>query len=85
MYETIQVRIIPKAKKVAVKKYGGGLKVYVTAAPIEGKANKALLEALIGYFKVKKSQLSIIKGKKTKNKLIRISPMPKKLNPNLGY
>ena len=73
MHKTIQIRVIPRAKKITVKKYGDGLKVYLTAAPIEGKANKALLEILAEHLSVRKSQLTILKGKKAKSKLIRKS------------
>jgi len=35
-------------------------------------ANQALLELLANYFKTKKSQIKIIKGIKSKNKIIEI-------------
>ena len=74
--DTIQVRVIPSAKKVQVKEADGIYKVYLTAAPIEGKANKALIQTLADYFKVKRSQVSIIKGEKSRDKVIRINKGP---------
>ena len=72
MNKTIQVRAIPNAGKNEVKKINGGLKIYVTAPPAGGKANKALLEVLAGYLGLKKSQLRIVKGGKSKDKIIEI-------------
>jgi len=71
--KTIQVRVIPRAKKNRVEKFGSGLKAYLTVPPVEGKANKALLEALAGHLKVKKSQLRIIRGRKSRDKIIGVS------------
>lgn len=48
------------------------MKVKVTAAPVEAKANKALVEFLAEYFNVKKNKITIIKGEKSKNKVIMI-------------
>lgn len=72
MTRFINVRVIPKAKKNDVVKTDSGLKVYLTAPPQEGKANKALLEILAERLHLRKSDLSIIKGKKSKDKIIRI-------------
>ncbi|HLF18132.1 MAG TPA: DUF167 domain-containing protein [Candidatus Omnitrophota bacterium] len=40
---------------------------------IPGKANRALIETLAGYFGVKKHQIQIIKGLKSRLKTINIS------------
>lgn len=45
---------------------------WLTAAPVEGKANKLLLEILSKHFGCRRSQLKIIKGQKSRNKLILI-------------
>lgn len=47
-------------------------KIYVTAAPEQGKANKKMIELLAEYFKVAKSQIRIIKGEISKNKIVEI-------------
>ena len=47
-------------------------KVYVAAAPEQGKANKKMIELLAQYFKVAKSQIRIIKGKISRNKIVEI-------------
>lgn len=47
-------------------------KVYVTVAPEQGKANKKMIELLAEYFKVSKSQVRIIKGEISRNKIVEI-------------
>jgi len=49
----VKVRVVPNAGKDCVAEEGGELKVYVRAPPVEGKANKAVVEILADYFKVK--------------------------------
>ena len=66
----IQVRVITRAKNNEVKECAGGYKVYLTAAPVDGEANKALLEILAGHLNVKRSQLKIIKGGRSKDKIV---------------
>ncbi len=52
------------------------LHVYVNAPPLEGRANKEILETLASYFKVKKSQIELTSGFKSKNKTFQINPTP---------
>ncbi|MBO6088560.1 DUF167 domain-containing protein [bacterium] len=49
-----------------------GLKVKITAQPIDGKANKALIEFLSKQFRVPKTYFEIIKGETSKDKTILI-------------
>lgn len=64
--------VIPNSKEVFVKKEGNTYIVAVDAPPIKGKANKRLIEILADHFGVKKSRIRIIKGEKSKRKLIEI-------------
>ncbi len=64
----------PNAKRPRIEQdLLGTLHVYVNAPPLEGKANRAIEEALADYFKVKKTQIYLISGQKSKNKLFEIS------------
>jgi len=47
--------------------------VKTTVAPEKGKANKAVIFLLSKYFKIPKSNISIIKGLSKKIKIIKIS------------
>ena len=68
----IKVRVVPRAKKELVEPREDGLKVYLKAPALEGKANKRLIEILAGHFKVKKYNVNIIKGLKSREKTIEI-------------
>ena len=68
-----KIRVIPRAKKNQVVAANDDLlKVYVTPPPTEGKANKAVVELLAEHFSVPKSSIHIIKGLKSRNKLVKI-------------
>ena len=62
----LKFKIVPNAKRNEIK----GEKVYLTAPPVEGKANKALIEFLAEHFKIKKYQVSIVRGEKSRNKVV---------------
>lgn len=47
-------------------------KVKVNAPASEGKANKRLIELLSDYFNVSKSSIKILKGSKSRNKIVNI-------------
>ena len=74
---TFQVRVVPKAamNKITVEQNPDNTKsirVYVTAAPQDNKANKEVLKLLSKELGISKSALTIVKGLKSKNKIIRI-------------
>ena len=69
----IKVRVIPRAKKSKIETFDEGLKVYVNSPATEGRANKELINMLAQYYKVRKCNITIIKGHKQRNKLIQIS------------
>lgn len=69
----VNVLVHPNSKKPRVEKdILGQLNVYVSAPPIAGKANKATVEALSVYFKVRKTDITLISGQKSKLKLFEI-------------
>ena len=69
----LAVRVTPGAKKNFIKEVAGVMKVYLTAPPVEGKANEALVEFLADHYGVRKSKITIIKGLKSRMKTINIS------------
>lgn len=78
MHETedgiiLPVRIQPRASKdEIVGEYNGALKIKLTSPPVEGEANRCCIEFLSKRLKIAKSHLEIIKGEKSKDKLIKI-------------
>ena len=69
----IGVRVIPNSKKNEIKKEEKRLKVCLTATAQEGKANRALIGMLADFFQVSKSRIRILKGFKSKNKIVKFS------------
>jgi uncharacterized protein (TIGR00251 family) len=67
----IEVRLQPRASRSRiVGPHGGALKVQVTAPPVEGEANRALIELLAVSFKVKKKDIEIVKGASSRSKTV---------------
>lgn len=64
----------PNAKRPRIEKdLLGTLHVFVNAPPLEGRANQAVIEALADYFKVKKGNVLLTSGLKSKIKHFEIS------------
>ena len=70
----ITLKISPNASKNEIIKSEEGLKVKITAQPIDGKANKALIEYLSKQLKIPKSSIEILKGETSKEKTVLIKP-----------
>jgi len=68
----IDVKVIPNAKKNAVLREGDKLKVYVNAPAVSGKANKAVVEMLAEFFKVKKRDVNIVRGERSREKVVEV-------------
>ncbi len=68
----INVKVIPAAKRNAIKQEGDVWKIYLNAPAVDGKANKSLIALLAGHFGVRKSRIEIIKGLKSRHKTISI-------------
>lgn len=70
----LEIKVIPGASKNMLKEEAGGIKVYLTAPPVEGKANQALIKFLSEHYQVRKSAIEIIKGEKSRKKSVIIGP-----------
>ncbi|MGB9673009.1 MAG: DUF167 domain-containing protein [Anaerolineales bacterium] len=51
----------------------GSLKVRLNAPPLDGKANQALIEFFTDIFKVHRSNITIVAGEHSRNKVIAIT------------
>jgi uncharacterized protein (TIGR00251 family) len=69
----LNIRVIPKASRNLVKEVEGGFKVYLTKPPEDGLANQQLLEVLAEYLKVKRYQIRITNGQKSRDKLVEVN------------
>lgn len=71
---TISVRIQPRASKNEIMKMDNGkLKIRLTAPPVDGAANEALVKFLADQFNVGRSQVEIVSGHTGREKIIRIT------------
>jgi len=68
----LQIKIVPNSSKNCIIKDETGIKIKLTAQPIEGKANKALIEFLSKQLKVPKTSIEILKGETSKEKTLLI-------------
>lgn len=69
----INLRVIPRARQNKITTdVDGTLRVHITAAPVDGAANDAVIRALGEHFHVPKSQIKIIRGETSRNKIVEI-------------
>lgn len=69
----LNLKISPNASKNEIIKTDDGLlKIKITAQPVDGKANKALIEFLSKSLKVPKTSIEILKGHTGKEKTLLI-------------
>ncbi len=69
----ITVKVIPRSSKNSVQLENGILRVHLNAPPVDGKANKALVELLAEILHVPKSSIEIVRGEKGRNKQLKIT------------
>lgn len=68
----VQVKIKLKSKNEGVEETPEGLVVKVNEPPVDGKANKRVIELLAKHFNVAKSQVALVAGAKSKLKTFAI-------------
>lgn len=69
----LHVRVQPKARANVVKGWhGAALRVSVTAAPEDGKANRAVIELLAETFDVAPSSINLVRGAASRDKWFRL-------------
>jgi len=70
----LKVYLQPKSSKnEIVGPYRDGVKIKITAPPINGKANKGLIQFLSKELGIPPSQVEIIKGQRAREKTLSIS------------
>ena len=68
----IRLKISPNASKNEIIRSSDGIKIKITAQPIDGKANKCLVEFISKKYKIPKSSIEIVRGETSKEKTILI-------------
>lgn len=70
---TIAIKVIPNSKKNEVSGEDGKIRVHVNSPAIGGKANKAVIGSMAGFLNVKKKDIKIIRGERSREKIIEVT------------
>ncbi len=69
----VKVHVTPNAREAGIEKVSDTVfEVRVDEKAAEGRANKRLIAILSDYFSVRKSKIAIVKGVKSRDKLVQI-------------
>jgi len=70
----IYVKVVPKSSQNKIEKISDEeYKIWVTAPPVDGKANEAVIGLLADYFNISKRSVVIVGGKTSKTKIVDVS------------
>lgn len=73
MPQRIPVKVTPRSSRNEMSlQADGSYKIKLTAAPVDGAANEALIRFLSKELDVPKSAVRIVRGERSKNKIIEI-------------
>lgn len=81
----LRIKVKPGSKTdEIVREADGGLKVKIKAQPVEGKANKYLVEYLSGVLDIPKSKITLLKGETNSFKTLEIDADENWVNEKLS-
>lgn len=71
---TLKVRVHPGAKKDAVMGlHGGSVKIALSAPPVDGRANEALIAFLAEKVGLPRGRISLVAGATSRSKMLRVT------------
>ena len=71
---TVSVRVQPGAKKSAViGLHGGAVKIALSAPPVDGKANEALIAFVAEKVGLPRARVSLVSGAASRSKALRVT------------
>ena len=71
---TVSVRVQPGAKKDAVMGlHGGAVKIALSAPPVDGKANEALIAFVAEKVGLPRARVSLVSGAANRSKVLRVT------------
>ena len=74
---TLTLHVQPGAKRSEITGlHGGALKIRLSAPPVEGRANDALLKFLAGIFAVPLRNIALQQGGQSRHKVVSIAGSP---------
>jgi uncharacterized protein YggU (UPF0235/DUF167 family) len=81
----VTVRVIPRSRHNSIEREAGILKARLTAPPVDGAANEALLALLAEKLGIPRRSISIIQGATSRQKIIEIDGlMAEEVEKRLG-
>ncbi len=83
----LEIKVQPRSSRnQVVGEQDGALKIKLTAPPVDGEANAALVEFLAAYLKVPRRDITLLKGDASRQKIIEISGLSaSQLLSRLGF
>lgn len=74
----LTIRVTPRARKTEIGGVleDGTVRIRISAPPVEGKANKALIAFLSDVLGVRKNKIEIVAGERGLDKIISVIGMP---------
>jgi uncharacterized protein len=76
---TFQIHVLPRSSRCALAGTRGEcLKIKITAPPLEGRANEECIRFLADALGIKKNQLSIVRGFKSRDKTVAVKGLAKR-------
>jgi hypothetical protein len=69
----ITVRVHPRASRARAEWKDGALELWITAPPVEGRANKAVLDAVARELRVPPSAVTLRSGARSRIKVVEIA------------
>ncbi len=70
----LEILVQPRASRTrVVGVHDGRLKIQLAAPPVDGEANAALVEFLAGALRVRKGDVSIVRGETGRRKTVRVA------------
>jgi len=77
----LTVYIQPNARETQISgKHGKHVKIRMTAPPVEGQANKALINFLATELKMKSSLIKLVRGHRSRIKTVRVGRVEHRIN-----
>jgi uncharacterized protein len=71
--KNIKIKVLPRSSKNQIIKISeNNFKIKITSAPVDGEANKQVIKFLSKEWKISKSNIKIIKGETSQNKILEI-------------
>jgi uncharacterized protein (TIGR00251 family) len=71
---TFSIRVQPRAARTAITgTMGDALKVSLSAPPLDGRANAAVVDFISDILSVPRASVQVVSGERSRNKIVRIA------------